>query len=333
MKIAELTPEPLKRTFFACSGSESVEAALRLAKKYTGRHEIVALVNGYHGQTAGSASITAGARSLRDGYGASVSDVSFIPTPTRTAATSAWTGGVHEDLRRVRRGVHRLHHLRRARALFYEPMLSTAGQVVPSVEWTQEMRRICDERGMLMWPTRPSPGSGAPASGSASSTSASCPTSSPAPRDSGEASPCARDHQRRDRRRRPRQGVPAVLLALGDPLLCAVGLKNLEIVERENLVENARVVGAYMEAKLKRMEEQYEIVGEGPRPGAVPRPRDGDRQGEPDPERRRRGRGHPLLLRPEAVGSPRASPRRTTRSARWGAASARTSSASCRRSR
>ncbi len=48
----------------------------------------------------------------------------------------------------------------------------------------------------------------------------------------------------------------------GDPLLCAAGLANLEIIDRDNLVENARVVGGYMMGKLKRMQDTYEIVGE-----------------------------------------------------------------------
>ncbi|HCQ01426.1 MAG TPA: 4-aminobutyrate--2-oxoglutarate transaminase, partial [Candidatus Latescibacteria bacterium] len=48
----------------------------------------------------------------------------------------------------------------------------------------------------------------------------------------------------------------------GDPLLCATGLANIEIVERDNLVENARVVGAYFMEKLLKMQNQYEIAGE-----------------------------------------------------------------------
>ena len=45
-------------------------------------------------------------------------------------------------------------------------------------------------------------------------------------------------------------------------MLCATGLANIEIVEKENLVENARVVGDYMKSKLEQMQTQYEIVGE-----------------------------------------------------------------------
>lgn len=57
-KIAEIAPDPLQKSFFACTGSESNEMALRLDRKYTGRFEVIALMRGYHGQSYGSASIT-----------------------------------------------------------------------------------------------------------------------------------------------------------------------------------------------------------------------------------------------------------------------------------
>ena len=68
-KLSEIVPDPLATSFFLSTGSESVEAALRLAKKYTGRFEVVSLLRGYHGRTAGSQSHTGisrgGSRRLR----------------------------------------------------------------------------------------------------------------------------------------------------------------------------------------------------------------------------------------------------------------------------
>ena len=80
-KIAELTPDPLQKSFFACTGSESNELALRLVRKYTGRFEVIAVMRGYHGQTAGSASITGRGGMLREGYGPMPTGTGFIPTP------------------------------------------------------------------------------------------------------------------------------------------------------------------------------------------------------------------------------------------------------------
>ena len=264
MKIAELTPEPLKRTFFACSGSESVEAALRLAKKYTGRHEIVALVNGYHGQTAGSASITGRGAVLRDGYGQSVSDVSFIPTPYPYRCHFCMDkGGCTKTCAEYAEEIIDFTTSGEPAALFYEPMLSTAGQVVPTVEWTQEMRRICDERGMLMVADEALTGFGRTGKWFGFEHFGVVPDILACSKGLGGGVPlCSVTTSDEIADAALDKGYLQSSSHSGDPLLCAVGLKNLEIVERENLVENARVVGAYMEAKLKRMEEQYEIVGE-----------------------------------------------------------------------
>ena len=80
-KIAEVAPDPLQKSFFACTGSKSNEMALRLVRKVTGRFEVIALQRGYHGQTNGSASITGRGGHLREGYGPMPTGVSFIPTP------------------------------------------------------------------------------------------------------------------------------------------------------------------------------------------------------------------------------------------------------------
>ena len=49
-KIAEVAPDPLRKSFFACTGSESNEMALRLVRKVTGRFEVIGVQRGYHGQ-------------------------------------------------------------------------------------------------------------------------------------------------------------------------------------------------------------------------------------------------------------------------------------------
>ncbi|MEI8204354.1 MAG: aspartate aminotransferase family protein [Bacteroidota bacterium] len=57
-KITELLPSSLDNVFFVNSGSEAIEGAMKLAKRYTGRHEIVAFENAYHGSTQGALSLS-----------------------------------------------------------------------------------------------------------------------------------------------------------------------------------------------------------------------------------------------------------------------------------
>ncbi|MDL1914111.1 MAG: aspartate aminotransferase family protein [Bergeyella sp.] len=57
-KLAEHTPDPLEVTYLVNSGAEAIEGALKLAKRYTGREEIISMINAYHGNTHGALSVS-----------------------------------------------------------------------------------------------------------------------------------------------------------------------------------------------------------------------------------------------------------------------------------
>ncbi|MFH1024652.1 MAG: aspartate aminotransferase family protein [Planctomycetota bacterium] len=78
--LAEVTPGRLQKTFFSCSGAEALEGAMRLAKQFTKRKELVALTQSFHGRTAATLSIT-GNRARKKGSGPYLSGVAFAPAP------------------------------------------------------------------------------------------------------------------------------------------------------------------------------------------------------------------------------------------------------------
>ena len=73
-------PGRLQKTFFGNSGAEAVEGALRLARAYTGRREIIALQSSFHGRTAGALAVTGNALRKHHG-GAQIAGIAFAPTP------------------------------------------------------------------------------------------------------------------------------------------------------------------------------------------------------------------------------------------------------------
>ncbi|MGQ9662718.1 MAG: aspartate aminotransferase family protein [Kiritimatiellia bacterium] len=79
-RLAEITPGRLQKTFFGNSGAEAVEGALRLAKQYTKRKEIICLAQSFHGRTVGTLSVT-GNRARKKGTGPYLSGVAFAPAP------------------------------------------------------------------------------------------------------------------------------------------------------------------------------------------------------------------------------------------------------------
>jgi 4-aminobutyrate aminotransferase-like enzyme len=80
-KLAEITPGQLQKTFFCNSGAEAVETALKIGRKFSGKHEIIALMCSFHGRTLGTLSVTGQASRKNYGMGPYLGEVAFAPAP------------------------------------------------------------------------------------------------------------------------------------------------------------------------------------------------------------------------------------------------------------
>ena len=148
-------------------------------------------------------------------------------------------------------------------ALFLEPMMSAAGQIVPSVEWMQRIAAICKERGILLVADEALTCFGRTGKWFAFEHLGVVPDVVTCSKGLGGAVPiCAVVTTDEIADKANEAGFMAFSSHQGDPLLCATALANLEIVDCDNLVENARVVGGYFMEKLRGLVERYGVVGE-----------------------------------------------------------------------
>ena len=127
-KLAQLLPAELNCTFFTSSGTEAVEGALKAARKYTSRYEIIACRHAYHGSTAG-------AESLR-------SDLTHI-----AGARPLVPGVKHIDFNDFDDLVKITDH---TAAIIIEPVQGEAGAIVPSAGYLRAVRDRCHETGTLL---------------------------------------------------------------------------------------------------------------------------------------------------------------------------------------
>ncbi|MDZ7771954.1 MAG: aspartate aminotransferase family protein [Balneolaceae bacterium] len=126
-RLAGELPGSLDRVYFVNSGTEAVEGALKLAKKHTGRHKLVAFRHGYHGDTHGSLSVT-GRDVYRDPYLPLLPDVHFLD----------FNGG----------GLDAIDG--ETAAVILEPVQGEGGIIPAEVAWLREVRRRCSEAGALL---------------------------------------------------------------------------------------------------------------------------------------------------------------------------------------
>ena len=129
-RLTSLAPEGLGNVFFANSGSEANETALKLARKYTGRSGVVALEGGWHGRTLGSLATTHDEK-YRAPYQDVLPETTWIPVGDLEAAEAALAG---EDVA----------------AVILEPIQSIAGMRAIPAEFVQGLRRLCDDYGTLL---------------------------------------------------------------------------------------------------------------------------------------------------------------------------------------
>jgi acetylornithine/N-succinyldiaminopimelate aminotransferase len=127
-RLAELLPRSLNCTFFVNSGSEAIEGALKLAKRYTGRTTIVAFKNAYHGGTQGALSILGDER-LKNAFRPLLPDITFLS---------------FNDL-------DDLNHITpKTACVVVEPIQAEAGIILPDDGFLPALRRRCDETGTLL---------------------------------------------------------------------------------------------------------------------------------------------------------------------------------------
>ncbi len=127
-RIASLLPDPLDTVYFVNSGSEAVEGALKLAKRYTGRTELVYYRNAYHGSTAGSLSVMGG-EEYRNSYRPLLPDTRCIRF------------NEPGDLKYI---------TSRTACVIIEPVQGEGGIVLSEKGYLEALRRRCDETGALL---------------------------------------------------------------------------------------------------------------------------------------------------------------------------------------
>jgi 4-aminobutyrate aminotransferase len=126
------------RVFLGNSGTEVVEAAIKLARYSSGRQYIVGFLGGFHGRTSGSLSLTASKAKYHAHFGPMLPGVYHVPFGS---------AGLDELEQRI---FHRLVPANEVAAIIVEPIQGEGGIQVPDPEFLPRLRRICDQHGILL---------------------------------------------------------------------------------------------------------------------------------------------------------------------------------------
>jgi len=260
--LCNLLPPGLDRVMLLSTGGESNDAALRMARLYTGGHEIVAFSQSWHGVTGAASAATYAAG--RSGYGPHAVGTMAINAPNayRPAFLS---GGSHDWAAELAYGFQLIDRQSTGSlaAFIAEPILSTGGMIELPEGYMAALKQYCEDRDMLLILDEAQTGLGRTGDMFAFEHENIVPDILTLSKTLGAGLPLSavitsaaieeRCHEK---------GFLFYTTHVSDPLPAAVGLKVLEIIVRDHLTQRAAELGEHLADGLRAMQSRYECIGD-----------------------------------------------------------------------
>jgi 4-aminobutyrate aminotransferase len=154
-KLAAITPGDFaKKVHYSNSGAEAMEGALKAAIYSTGRQKLIAFRGAFHGRTFGTLSLTGSRAAQRRGFGPQALDVTHVPYANPIRFPLSLRAGESTGKRVARYIEQSVFKTTVApedcAAIVVEPVQGEGGYVVPPSDFMPELRRICDEHGIVL---------------------------------------------------------------------------------------------------------------------------------------------------------------------------------------
>ena len=260
-RLAEVTPGRLQKTFFANSGAEGIEAAMRLAKVYTGKHEFVALERSFHGRTLGTLSIT-GNMSRKTRGGAYASGVAFAPAPyAYRSLFGSDPETVAERAAQALEEVIRFHTSGNVAAFIAEPVMGEGGIIVPPTSYLPRVKEVLDRHDILLIADEVQCGFGRTGKLFAIEHFGVEPDIMVMAKGIADGFPLSATIARAEIADSFKPGEHLSTFG-GNPVSCAAGLANLEYMLREDLPGQAAEQGAHALERLNALAARIPAIGE-----------------------------------------------------------------------
>ncbi|TQV97780.1 2,2-dialkylglycine decarboxylase [Cordyceps javanica] len=262
-RLCNMLPEGLDRAMFLSTGGESNEAAIKLAKVYTGKFEVVGLGASWHGVTAQA--VGAQFHFGRSGHGPLMPGTLMLPAPNAYRSVFRKYDGSYDWEAELDYG-WRMIDLQSCGSLaccIVECIQSSGGMHVLPPGYLRALKRHCEKRGMLLIVDEAQTGVGRCGDFMAINHEGVVPDILTLSKTLGNGLPLSAVVTSDDIHRVSRDKKFFFYTThLNDPLVAAVGDKVLEIVDRDDLVRHAREVGHVLHAGLHKLMSRYGCVGQ-----------------------------------------------------------------------
>ena len=263
-RLAGLAPgRNPKKVFFANSGTEANEAAMKIARYSTGRPMFLAFLNAFHGRTMGALALTSSKATQRARFQPMMPGAVHVPfaycyrCPYQLTYPSCdlYCANVIEDLY-----MKTVAPPEDVAAIFFEPVQGEGGYVVPPKGWVERVEKIARDHDVLVVDDEVQSGMGRTGKMFAVEHTKAVPDIITMAKSLGSGIPigAAVFDAKLDF---GKKGVHSNTFG-GNPVACAAGIATLDVIEGDHLMENATRLGNRMRRRLDEMQEKYEVMGD-----------------------------------------------------------------------
>jgi len=261
-RLAKVAPKGLVKTFFGNSGAEANETAVKLAKKFTKKQEMVALECSFHGRTMGTLSITGQSKRKRYDMGPYLSGVSFntaaycyrCPFEKEYPSCGVLCARRLED-------IINYHSSDDVAALIAEPIMGEGGIIVPPPEYFKILRKILDAHGSLLIIDEVQSGYGRTGKMFGIEHYEVTPDIMTMGKGIAAGFPLSACIARSDIGDSLQLGDHLSTFG-GNPVCCAAAIANLDIFKEEKLVEASAKKGEYLVKRFNELQEKHPYIGD-----------------------------------------------------------------------
>jgi acetylornithine/LysW-gamma-L-lysine aminotransferase len=237
-KIASVAPPSLNKIFFANSGAESVEAALKFARKCSGKHGVIAMNGAYHGKTFGALSVTYSEK-YRKSFMPLLDGVKFVPYSDPSLLEEVIDDTIG--------------------SVILEPIQGETGIIVPPDDLLPKIREICDRRNLVLIFDEIQSGLGRTGKMWACQNWNTTPDIMCLAKGIAGGIPMGLVLAKQEIMDTMKLGEHSSTFG-GSPIACAAGTATIEALTDDKLIDNAAKIGVYFKEGLTRLQEKHKIV-------------------------------------------------------------------------
>ena len=261
--LVSIAPPGLDQVFLNNSGAEAVEAAMKLARRATGRTEIIAFTGAFHGRTYGAVTLTASKAKYHDGITPLLPGVHHVHYPHcyRICDHAAGERCSHAEGDELQWLFKTLVPPSTVAAIIVEPLQGEGGFIVPPPTFLPRLRQICDEHGILLIADEVQSGFGRTGRFFCVEHTGTVPDIICIAKAMGNGLPIAGILARNAVMRAWHPGEHGTTYG-GNAVACAAAVAVIDVMKRERIPERAAELGAKVMQRLRRWQEEFPVIGD-----------------------------------------------------------------------